>query len=424
MAQIEKTVFISYRRKDISWALLVYQYLTANGYDVFFDFKSIPSGDFEQIIISNIKARAHFLVLLTPSALDRSDEPGDWFRREIESAINEKRNIIPLFFDDFDFGIPSVSKKLTGKLALIKKYNGLEVPSTYFDEAMDRLREQFLNVALDAVLQPVSDEIQQVVMAQQVAANQAVVRQTDLLMIKGIEFCHIPAGPFMMGSDDRKDEEADNREKPQHNIKTSYDYWLARFPVTNEQYHTFVQSRSIHPVSNWKSKKDHPVVNVTWSDAMTYCRWLNDFLEGEMSENLIIRLPTEAEWEKAARGADGRIYPWGDEFVEDKCNTYEGGIGDTSPVGAYSPEGDSPFDCADMSGNVWEWTHTLFREYPYVSDDGRESENEPGTRIVRGGSFYNDYGGIRCASRNSHNPGGRYNHIGFRVCISPISYFL
>ena len=103
MANIDKTVFISYRRKDISWALAVYHYLTKNDYDVFFDFTSIPSGDFEQNIISNIKARAHFLVILTPSALDRCYEPEDWLRREIETALSEKRNIIPLFFDNFSF---------------------------------------------------------------------------------------------------------------------------------------------------------------------------------------------------------------------------------------------------------------------------------------------------------------------------------
>ena len=87
MARPEKTVFISYRRKDISWALLVYKYLTAKGYDVFFDYTSIPSGDFEQIIVGNIKARAHFVLILTPTALDRCNEPGDWLRREIETAI-------------------------------------------------------------------------------------------------------------------------------------------------------------------------------------------------------------------------------------------------------------------------------------------------------------------------------------------------
>ena len=177
MARTEKTVFISYRRKDIAWALNVYRYLTSHGYDVFFDYTSISSGDFEQIIVSNIKARAHFLVILTPSALDRCSEPNDWLRREIETAIQEKRNIVPLFFDDFNFSSPSVSEKLTGQLAALNRYNGLEVPVGFFDEAMERLSKKYLNVALNAVLHPISDEVQEVVKKQKVAADQAVMKQ-------------------------------------------------------------------------------------------------------------------------------------------------------------------------------------------------------------------------------------------------------
>src|SRR5262245_29779233 len=159
MARVEKTVFISYRRKDISWALAVYQYLTSQKYDVFFDYTSIPSGDFEQIIVSNIKARAHFVLILTPTALDRCSQPGDWLRREIETAVDEKRNIIPLLFESFNFGSSSVIEKLTGKLAAIPRYNALEIPSGYFIEAMERLRNRYLNVPLNAVIHPVSTEV-------------------------------------------------------------------------------------------------------------------------------------------------------------------------------------------------------------------------------------------------------------------------
>ena len=149
--KVEKTVFISYRREGgTPWALLVYKYLTEKGFDVFFDFEGISSGDFEQIIIGNIKARAHFLVILTPSALDRCNQPGDWLRREIETAIEEKRNIVPIFFDGFSFGTPAISEKLSGRLGKLSKYNGLDVPIGYFDEAMKRLRENYLNIALDA----------------------------------------------------------------------------------------------------------------------------------------------------------------------------------------------------------------------------------------------------------------------------------
>ena len=174
MSKIDKTVFISYRRKDQAWALNVYKDLKSRQYDVFFDYESIPSGDFEQIIVSNIKARAHFILVLTPTALDRCNESGDWVRREIETAMDERRNIIPLLFDDFSFTLTNVSEKLTGKLSSLKRYNGLEVPATYFDDAMRRLRKKYLNVRLDAVLLPIPDEIQNEVKKHQAAADKAL----------------------------------------------------------------------------------------------------------------------------------------------------------------------------------------------------------------------------------------------------------
>jgi hypothetical protein len=171
--RVEKTVFISYRRTNFYIALAVYQDLTQHGYDVFFDYESIKSGDFEQIITQNIKGRAHFVILLTPSALERCNEPGDWLRREIELAIDEKRNIVPLMLEGFSFSSPSITKYLTGKLAALKKYNGLNVPADYFKAAMERLRNDFLSVPLDAVLHPISDKVQEVVRENQMAANTA-----------------------------------------------------------------------------------------------------------------------------------------------------------------------------------------------------------------------------------------------------------
>ena len=181
MGNSEKTVFISYRRTDKYRALAVYEILKEYGFDVFFDFYSIRSGDFEQIIVANIKARAHFLVILTPTALDRCNKPDDWLRREIETAITEKRNIIPLFFDGFDFAAPSISGKLTGKLGRLQNYNGLEVPSAYFEEAMDRLRD-YLNVDLEDVPHPpVPVEVQREVKRQKDAADKAILRGKSAL---------------------------------------------------------------------------------------------------------------------------------------------------------------------------------------------------------------------------------------------------
>ena len=190
MARIEKTVFISYRRTDVYTALAVYENLKNQGYDVFFDYRSISSGDFEQVITSNVRARAHFLLILTPTALDRCNEPGDWLRREIELAIDEKRNIVPLFFKGFRFGGSSksgISKwipfgkpdVLTGKLANLPRYNGLNVHEDYFDEAMTRVRTEFLSKPLETVLHPVSTEVQKVVEEEQHAADEAIKQKED-----------------------------------------------------------------------------------------------------------------------------------------------------------------------------------------------------------------------------------------------------
>jgi tetratricopeptide (TPR) repeat protein len=181
MGRIEKTVFISYRRTNAFGALAIFQYLTHHGYDVFFDYDGIPSGDFETSILENIRTRAHFVVLLTPSALERCSEPEDWLRREIETALDEKRNIIPLMLEGFSFGTPAIADQLTGKLVLLRKYQELRVPVDYFAEAMDRLRTRFLNVALDAVPHPASLPAAQAAKTQQVAARAAPIVQEEEL---------------------------------------------------------------------------------------------------------------------------------------------------------------------------------------------------------------------------------------------------
>jgi tetratricopeptide (TPR) repeat protein len=134
----------------------VWQFLTQKGYDVFLDYKGIASGDFESAILENIRSRAHFLVILTPSALDRCNEPGDWFRREIETALETRRNIVPLMLDGFSFSTPIIAEQLTGSLAPLKSYNALTMPAEYIDAAMSKLDTRFLGVPLSAVLHPAS----------------------------------------------------------------------------------------------------------------------------------------------------------------------------------------------------------------------------------------------------------------------------
>jgi hypothetical protein len=123
---------------------------------VFIDYLGIPSGDFETVILENIRARAHFLVVLTPTALDRCGDESDWLRPEIEESIESRRNVVPLFVDGFSFGNPAVVARLTGRLAPLSRYNGVNVPPEYFEAAMERLCRIFLSVPLETVLHPPS----------------------------------------------------------------------------------------------------------------------------------------------------------------------------------------------------------------------------------------------------------------------------
>ncbi|MBN1954325.1 MAG: SUMF1/EgtB/PvdO family nonheme iron enzyme [Anaerolineae bacterium] len=199
----------------------------------------------------------------------------------------------------------------------------------------------------------------------------------------GKEIVRVPAGPFLYG--DKKE----MQELPE--------FWIDRTPVTNAEYARFVQDTGHAPPEHWKAKTppkeiaDRPVVNVSWHDAVAYAKWAGK------------RLPTEEEWEKAARGTDGRVYPWGDEFDNDKCNTRESGIGATTAVGRYSPQGDSPYGCVDMAGNVWEWT---------------ASDHEWGDKVLRGGSWFDGPDYARAAYRDGIGPGGRNGSLGFRCARS------
>jgi hypothetical protein len=173
MERIEKTVFLSYRRTSFPWALAIFQNLTGHGYDVVFDYEGISSLDFESVVLENIKARAHFLLLLTPSALEDCDQPEDWFRREIETALSTQRNIVPLMLEGFDFGTPKIASQLTGKLAALKHYKGLSIPKKYFLEAMAKLHAKYLNVPLASALHPASSFAKQAAAEQKQAAGAA-----------------------------------------------------------------------------------------------------------------------------------------------------------------------------------------------------------------------------------------------------------
>jgi formylglycine-generating enzyme required for sulfatase activity len=255
-------------------------------------------------------------------------------------------------------------------------------------------------------------------------------------------FVEIPAGEFLMGSDKDKDSQMYDDETPQHNVDLEA-FYMARFPVTVAQFRVFVEENGFRPGDEGclRGISNHPVVRVSWHEALKYCEWLNEklsgvsdqisgkrslseqqrgFWQGLVEGSLKVSLPSEAEWEKAARGTDGRIYPWGDTFDADKANISETGIGSTTAAGCFVSEA-SPNGLQDMSGNVWEWTRSVFQPYPYDPNDGREDLKLKDLRVLRGGSFYVDQRYVRCAYRGNLGPHLRYYYRGFRVVVSPSS---
>jgi toxoflavin biosynthesis protein ToxD len=206
-------------------------------------------------------------------------------------------------------------------------------------------------------------------------------------------------------------------EQPLHKI-TLPAFEICKYPITNEAYYQFVLDANYRIPRGWiglrysDEYKDHPVTWVTWQDAQAYVKWMNERTGDRY------RLPTEAEWEKAARGTDARIYPWGDGFDPWRCNTMESGKRQTTPVGIYTPGGDSIWEVCDLIGNVWEWTSSLLKNYPYKSNDGREDPNDPGKRVIRGGAWYYSQKLARCSSREANIPNYYSNSIGFRLARS------
>ncbi len=244
-----------------------------------------------------------------------------------------------------------------------------------------------------------------------------------------LELLHIPAGPFLMGSNPALDLRALQNEQPQHQVHLS-EYYVSTYPITNGQYAAFLKATNHQGHPKWEVKeswfrssvqypvgeRNHPAIYVSWDDATAFCEWLTTETEYTFS------LPTEAEWEKAARGTQGFIYPWGNDWDYTRLNTLYHGPNSPTPVGNYSPQGDSPYGLADMAGNVWEWCADWYDPDFYAARADEDvvdpiGPDEQLKRVLRGGAWSGDQYIVRCAYRRSHDPGARTNMYGFRVVI-------
>jgi formylglycine-generating enzyme required for sulfatase activity len=224
------------------------------------------------------------------------------------------------------------------------------------------------------------------------------------------EMIMIPPGEFKMGDD----ESGAKDEGPMHTVLLNA-FLIDKYPVTNAQYKMFVDITGHRPPPHWVGaggtypidQADHPVVNVSWHDANAYAKWVNK------------RLPTEAEWEKAARGQKGQVYPWGDAFRKDNtsCNNEHDG---TSSVKAFSG-GASPYGVVDMCGNTCEWVEDWYFDEYYRNSPIDNPLGPPGGahKVVRGGFFGENKAGVRCASRHYAPPAAMQEHVGFRCAKTP-----
>jgi formylglycine-generating enzyme required for sulfatase activity len=278
----------------------------------------------------------------------------------------------------------------------------------------------------------------------------------------------VPAGSFLMGNDD-KAKSGWGDEGPQHTYNLAYAYKISRYPITNAQFDAFVQAggyktpallaggqeprllasgrsaggagMTLTGARSWKSgprrrpttasPSPWPTIRwwgVNWWEALAFTRWLTEQLRaaGKLLAGWQVRLPSEAEWEKAARGDDGRDFPWLGKIDPDRVNYNAAGIGATSAVGCF-PGGASLDRVEELSGNVWEWTRSLYADYPYPAGgqalQQREalSAGDSHSRVLRGGSFANSESFLRCAARGRYNPNNRDDYVGFRGVCVPIT---
>ncbi|MBN1564978.1 MAG: SUMF1/EgtB/PvdO family nonheme iron enzyme [Anaerolineae bacterium] len=426
-------LFISYAHDDYALVQPIVEILRHGGHDPWFDHRLLPGDDWQAELHRSIVACDAFVYMLSPESLI-----SQWCQWEFAEAVKLEKPVIPVMIRRCNPQPPLSSIQYVDfmgdqtTVAIAQLFGGLH-----------RRAEIAPNRAPE-VASPKGMPAQAIFSPAVSAPLGRLSYEPDTVLI--------PAGPFIMGSSAEQIAAIENEkvrkwvektEQPQRQIVLPA-YRIGKYPVTVGEYRVFVEAggyneqrfwteagwrwrktgwlwlkkeNTAHP-KYWNDKKwsGHdrlPVVGVSWHEAVAFTQWLSGRTERKY------RLPTEAEWEKAARGIDGRIYPWGNKGYKGMCNTVEAGFFSTTQVDQFNEQGESPCGVMDMAGNVWEWCLTVWQErYQYVKDqhvDGSDS------RVLRGGSFNTKLHGARCVSRGFENPDERRNDIGFRVACDSLT---
>lgn len=442
-------VFISYARSDRAYVDALKDDLRRHGFQPWNDENVEPGERWWRTIVQAIRECSAFLVVMTPD----SDE-SKWVEKEILLALEEKKEIFPLLLRGRRF-----------PLLIDTQYENLtsgQLPSESFYKRLGRVISQ-KGVTIEAPLEPESLSPKLLMLGVLVAiigvawgvyafyasgnvpvtpaptskpaATIAAIATQPIPIVNSpiptltntpipledkpapagaaatpqtitasdvSPMVLVPAGPFEMGS-----ESVGSSERPVHTV-TLDSFYIDTYEVTNAQYAACVAAGGcVQPACperyEAETKKNHPVVCVSWYQAQKYCEWRGG------------RLPTEAEWEKAARGTDGRTYPWGDKPPDGMLLNFDRNVADTTPVGNY-PKGVSPYGAYDMAGNAWEWVADWYDEN-YYSNSPAENPLGPQNgdyKVLRGGGWQRSESNARVTYRNVDSPGNQYIIFGFR----------
>lgn len=413
-------IFVSHSHKDEDFTQRLVDDLHEAGAEVWVDVAGITHGNFMQRIDEALEHCDWLVLVLTPNAL-----ASQYVKDEVYAALHRvkqgyMRDVIPML------AAPCAPGTIPAQWDLLHRYDATQDYAAALAGVLRAVGLPPLAPTPGSAVSPVpaapAPPLTAVLPPDRFPARLAQLGYEGRV-INGVEViippvCEVPAGAFVMGSDPNRDAGAQPSEQPQHTVTLPV-YEISRFPVTVAEYACFVRAGQREPqqptfqnsVVDWPTqlqRLDHPVVCESWNDARSYAGWLSYVTDQPW------RLPTEAEWEKAARGTDGRLYPWSDGFEQWRCNTLESGKNTTTPVGTY-PAGASPSGAQDMAGNVWEWTSSLYKSYPHKKADGREDQNSTDKRVLRGGSWSYVTGDARAAYRFNCLSDYFNGVIGFRV---------